>query len=65
MILMCGITNAIISVIIYILLIKFTNDNKTPGSYMNGEYYNKSLEMFIFISVFLSFFVNKLIITCV
>ena len=63
--LLCAITNAIIVVIIYILLIKFTNDNKTPTSYMNGEVYNKSLEMFILISVFLSFFVNKLLInTC-
>ena len=64
--LLCAITNAIISLIIYILIIKFTNDNKTPGSYMDGEVYNKSLEMFILISVFLSFFVNKLLInTCV
>jgi hypothetical protein len=66
MMLLCAITNSIIAVIIYILLVKVANDNKTPRSYMDNEVYNKSLELFILISVFLSFFVNKLLInTCI
>lgn len=73
--LFCAITNAIIAVLIYIFLVYFLNNNKTPQSIMNivndgkttsftmdRENYTKSLEMFLFISVFLSFFVNKIII---
>ena len=60
--LLCAITNAIIAVIIYILLVKFINDNKTPESYMRDQKYEKCLELFILISVFLSFFINKVFI---
>ena len=60
--LLCAVTNAVVAVIIYMLFVKFINDNKTPESYMNGQKYDKCLELFILISVFLSFFVNKVFI---
>ena len=59
--LLFGVFNAAVSVIIYILLVKYANGDNTPESYRKGAELTKSLEMFIFISVFLSFFVNNLL----
>jgi len=60
--LLCAVTNAVIAVVIYILLIKFINDNKTPESYAINKKYENCLELFIIISVFLSFIINKIFI---
>ena len=58
---MCGVTNAIVAVIIYMLLVKYTNEDKTPVSYMKGAAYSSSLEMFLLLSVFLAFYANKIL----
>ena len=62
--LFCAVTISIITLIIYLLLIKYVNNGNTPISYMdkNSKPINNTLEMFIFISVFLAFYTNKILI---
>ena len=60
--LLCAVTNAVIALIIYILLVKFINGNITPETYTISKKYENCLELFIIISVFLSFIVNKIFI---
>ena len=64
--LFCAVTISIITVIIYLLLVTYVNNGKTPISYMENKTFNNTfnntLEMYIFISVFLAFYTNKILI---
>ena len=62
--LFCAVTISIIKLIIYLLLIKYVNNGNTTIYYMdkNSKTINNTLEMFIFISVFLAFYTNKILI---
>ena len=64
--LFCAVTFSIITVIIYLLLVTYINNGKTPISYMENKLisntFNNTLEMYIFISVFFAFYTNKILI---